>query len=95
MTTSQPAGLRIAAADWPQPVTISVNGAPMPAYPGESLGAALLAGGYRTLCRRLRNGAPAGLFCLMGVCQECRVQVDGQWVLSCQVRVKAGLTVTF
>ncbi len=95
MSAAQPAGIRIPRATWPEPVIITVNGKPMNAYPGEALGAALLAGGYRTLQRRVRDGSPAAMFCLMGVCQECQVWVDGVPVLSCQVRVKAGIAVSF
>ena len=43
---------------------------------GESLGAALLAAGER-VCRRTPSGAPRGLFCGIGVCQDCLVTVDG------------------
>ncbi|HKX09885.1 MAG TPA: (2Fe-2S)-binding protein, partial [Stellaceae bacterium] len=43
---------------------------------GESLAAALTAAGIRTL--RLTHGdEPRGLFCGMGVCQECLVEIDG------------------
>ena len=43
---------------------------------GESLGAALLAAGER-VCRTTPSGAPRGLFCGIGVCQDCLVTVDG------------------
>ena len=43
---------------------------------GESLAAALTAAGVRTL-RLTRGDEPRGLFCGMGVCQECLVEIDG------------------
>src|SRR5580704_13731740 len=43
---------------------------------GESLAAALTAAGIRAL-RATRHDEPRGLFCGMGVCQECLVEVDG------------------
>lgn len=43
---------------------------------GESLAAALTAAGIRAL-RVTRGGEPRGLFCGMGVCQECLVEIDG------------------
>ena len=52
------------------------EGRPIAALPGEPLGAALLAAGER-VCRRTPSGAPRGLFCGIGVCQDCLVTVDG------------------
>ena len=34
--------------------------------------------------RRSVSGEPRAPLCGMGVCQECRVQVDGRRVLACQ-----------
>ena len=47
------------------------------AEPGMSLAAALTAAGIRVF-REGPNGAPRGLFCGMGVCQDCLLEVDGQ-----------------
>jgi len=44
---------------------------------GETLAAALTAAGEREL-RETRAGERRGLFCGMGVCQECLVEVDGR-----------------
>jgi NADPH-dependent 2,4-dienoyl-CoA reductase/sulfur reductase-like enzyme len=44
---------------------------------GETLAAALTAAGERTM-RETRGGERRGLFCGMGICQECLVTVDGQ-----------------
>src|SRR5579859_4984663 len=43
---------------------------------GETLAAALTAAGIREF-RITRQGEARGLFCGMGVCQECLVEVDG------------------
>lgn len=77
----------------PPTVVIEVDGEPLRAHPGESLAAALWAAGIRTL-RHSPRGGPRGAFCLMGVCQECLVSVDGRRVLACQQPVSAGLSVT-
>ncbi|MDJ0950429.1 MAG: FAD-dependent oxidoreductase [Alphaproteobacteria bacterium] len=45
--------------------------------PGETLAAALTAAGLREL-RETARGAPRGLFCGMGVCQDCLVEIDGR-----------------
>jgi D-hydroxyproline dehydrogenase subunit alpha len=44
---------------------------------GESLAAALIAAGEREF-RILSDGARRGLFCGMGVCQECLVEIEGR-----------------
>jgi len=46
-------------------------------YQGETLAAALTANGVLGL-RQTKEGAPRGIFCGMGVCYECVVQVDGR-----------------
>ena len=56
-------------------ITISVNGLAVPAYTGESVHAALQAGGFQIL--RRAGQEPRGLFCGMGVCYECLVTVNG------------------
>ena len=55
---------------------------------GVSVAAALTAAGERTI-REAGPGDARGLFCGMGVCQECRVQVDGRsGVRACMTTVK-------
>jgi predicted molibdopterin-dependent oxidoreductase YjgC len=55
---------------------IHVDGRPLPAYEGQTVAAALLAGGWRVL-RHTPSGTPRGLFCGMGVCFDCLVTIDG------------------
>lgn len=76
-----------------RPVTIRVDGEPLEAYAGESVAAALLAGGVICLRRSPTAGTPRGAFCLMGVCQECVVVIDGQRQRSCMQIVREGLEV--
>ncbi|HET7097850.1 MAG TPA: 2Fe-2S iron-sulfur cluster-binding protein [Casimicrobiaceae bacterium] len=52
------------------------DGTPVEARQGETIAAALTRAGISALGRR-RDGAPRGIFCGMGVCQECVVHVDG------------------
>lgn len=73
--------------------SISVDGRPLRAFTGETLAAALFASGIRQLRRSPRSGAPRGMFCMMGVCQECLVRVDGRRALACQTGVRDGMTV--
>ncbi|WP_353200042.1 FAD-dependent oxidoreductase [Sandarakinorhabdus sp.] len=57
-------------------VQISFEGEPILARAGESVAAALTAHGIRGL-RTTRSDADRGLFCGMGVCQDCLVDIDG------------------
>ena len=74
----QATGLRVAdpALRPGRPIAFSFNGAPVAAFEGETIAAALAAAGIVDLGRR-RDGTPRGVWCGMGVCQECLVNVDG------------------
>ena len=77
-------------------ITLTVAGTPLVAREGDSVAAALLAGGY--LRHRLTpvSGAPRAPFCLMGTCYDCLVVVDGERDRqACQVRVREGMAVEF
>jgi thioredoxin reductase len=74
-------------------VLISFDGRPVEARVGESLAAALTAAGIRTL-RTTRSDAERGIFCGMGVCQDCLVEVDGRPnQRACMTKVERGMTV--
>jgi len=72
-------GFRIKNRQRGTQVTIRVNGKPVAAHTGESLFAALLTAGIRTLRHSSKGQTKTarGGFCGMGVCQECRLTVDG------------------
>ena len=81
------------AAGRPPPVEIIVDGRRLPAFAGESLAVALTCAGVLRLRSSVRLGEPRGVFCLMGVCQECVVRVDGRVVNSCMEPVRSGMVV--
>ena len=58
-------------------LTFSFDGQAIVAFRGESVAAALLAAGRRTLRTTPLSGAPRGVFCGMGVCFDCLVVIDG------------------
>ncbi len=62
------------------------------AHAGETIAAALLRAGI-THIRNAPGGTPRGMFCAMGVCQECVVMVDGKRVEACRAPAKEGLIV--
>lgn len=59
------------------PLTFSFEGEALTARSGQSLAAALTDAGQRVF-RHTGKGSPRGVFCGMGVCQDCLVTVDGQ-----------------
>ncbi len=58
-------------------IEIEFEGKPLPAFWGESIAATLTANGILDL-RKTRDGSPRGLFCGMGICHDCLVEIDGQ-----------------
>jgi predicted molibdopterin-dependent oxidoreductase YjgC len=77
-------------------LTLRVNGKPVTAYAGETLFAVLLAEGIRALrppSEDVTKTARGG-FCGMGVCQECRVMVDGlPDQRACMTEVRDGMEI--
>ncbi len=80
-----------AAVDRGAAVRFTFDGVSVTAYAGESVAAALFAAGIRDLRKSPRAGTPRGMFCLMGVCQECVVWIDGRHRPACQAAVREGL----
>ena len=68
--------LRAAPLEGDEIVTFTFEGRTLRGRRGESLAAALTAVGERGL-RVAKDGRQRGIFCGMGVCQECLVEIDG------------------
>jgi NADH dehydrogenase/NADH:ubiquinone oxidoreductase subunit G len=76
-------------------ITLHVDGVPVVAHAGETIGAAMLAAGIRTTRHTRHAGAPRGMFCGIGACYDCLVQVDGGGpVRACLTPVHDGAEVT-
>jgi sarcosine oxidase subunit alpha len=76
-------------------VTIHVDGTPVQARPGDSVAAALLASGLDIRRAHAASGAPRAPFCMMGVCFECLVAIDGiADRQGCLVTVEPGMVVS-
>ncbi len=73
--------------------TFLVDGVQVEACAGETIGAALLLAGRRAIRRTQRSGEARGLYCVMGVCWECAVRVNGQTVRACVVPASPGLVI--
>ena len=78
-----------------RPIQISADGEPVQAYEGETVAAALLAGGRPAIRHTGPEGQPRGVFCGMGICYDCLVTVAGQdHVRACMTLVEPGMQVT-
>jgi predicted molibdopterin-dependent oxidoreductase YjgC len=56
---------------------LDFDGVAVPFRPGQTVGAALMAYGVTSWRTTRLGGAPRGLFCGIGVCFDCLVDVDG------------------
>lgn len=87
-------GMRLGDVRRGAPVRFTWKGTTVHAYEGETIAAALLAAGCRTL-RTTVGGEPRGLFCGMGVCFDCLVTVDNRTqVRACLTPVRSEMVVT-
>ena len=72
-------------------IEIFVNGQPVRAFEGETIGAALAAAGMREFRKTEQLQDPRGLYCCMGTCHGCLVTVNGRpSVRACVTPVQAG-----
>ncbi len=73
--------------------SFTFDGAPVPFRTGDSLAAALTHAGHRRF-RDTAKANPRGVFCGMGICQDCLVAVDGVPNLrACMTKAADGLRV--
>ncbi|VXC93515.1 Hydrogen cyanide synthase subunit HcnA [Burkholderia sp. 8Y] len=79
-----------------QSLTVQVDGRAVSVASGSSVLAAvaLAAGGANVVTRRSVSGDARGPLCGMGICQECRVRIDGApHRLACQTLCVQGMSV--
>lgn len=75
-------------------IAIEVEGREVNVREGDPLAVALLQAGVERFRDTPVTGAARAPLCLMGVCFDCLVEVDGtQNVQSCMVEVRDGMTV--
>lgn len=76
------------------PVTISVDGKTVTARTSDTVAAALLAAGIGHCRTTPVTGAPRAPYCLMGVCFDCLVTIDGVGSRQgCLVPVRQGMAI--
>lgn len=59
-------------------LTLTFEGRAITFRPGDSLAAALLAAGIGALRQSPVDASPRAPYCMMGVCFECLVEIDGR-----------------
>jgi NADPH-dependent 2,4-dienoyl-CoA reductase/sulfur reductase-like enzyme len=72
--------------------TLVVGGRAIECRLGDTVAAALVDAGELT-CRVTRTGEPRGIFCGMGVCHDCVMNVDGVPLRTCMTAVRDGMQV--
>jgi D-hydroxyproline dehydrogenase subunit gamma len=75
----------------PESICIRVDGEEFLVPAGSTLAAALASHGRA--CRRSVRGELRGPLCGMGICCECRVEINGILTLSCQILCEPGMEV--
>jgi len=76
----------------PNQVTLTVNGSTVSVPSGATVAAAVSIAGQA--CRISVTGEPRGPLCGMGICFECRVEINGKpHCRSCQILCESGMKV--
>jgi D-hydroxyproline dehydrogenase subunit gamma len=76
----------------PEPIRVTVNGSPLGVAPGTSVAAAMMIAGAS--CRTSVSGELRGPLCGMGICFECRAEIDGvAHSRSCQILCVSGMNI--
>jgi sarcosine oxidase subunit alpha len=79
----------------PGGVQIEIDGVSIMAQPGDTVTAALLASGLDYCRDTVVSGAKRGPYCMMGVCFDCLVTIDGVGNRQgCLVPVADGMKIT-
>ena len=86
--------MRRIARDDATPVRIEFEGQALLAQLGDTVAAALLAGNHWRFRTTPVSGAARGPFCMMGVCFDCLVEIDGVANRqACMTEVRDGMRV--
>ncbi len=73
---------------------LTFDGVAIAATEGESVAAALLASGIAAVRDTPARGAPRAPYCLMGICFDCLVEIDGvPNRQACMTVVRDGMTI--
>ena len=82
------------AGPGPEPIELLFEGTTVLAAPGDSVAAAILAAGHASTRTTPVSGERRGPFCMMGICFECLLEIDGiPNRQGCMVTAENGMTV--
>jgi predicted molibdopterin-dependent oxidoreductase YjgC len=77
-----------------KPISFSFEGHEIEALEGDAVASALLAAGVSNLSDAPVSGAARAPYCMMGVCFECSVEIDGiSHQQACLIPVRQGMDV--
>lgn len=76
-----------------QPVSVLLDGQPVSLPGGMSVAAALLATGEIVARVSPSSGKPCSPHCLMGICYECLMEIDGYQSQACMTEVQEGMVI--
>ena len=74
-------------------ISFEFDGVTVCGHVGETVAAALLRAGITHLRNAPNSGTPRGMFCIMGACQECVIEIDGHKAEACRTVVSEGLVI--
>jgi hypothetical protein len=75
-------------------VTLLADGRRIRAFEGEMIATALVAAGYKAFRYTSKGREPRGIFCAIGRCTDCVMEVNGRPnVRTCVTLVEEGMTV--
>ena len=75
-------------------VEIEFEGVTLSAHQGDTVAAALISASQKSFRETPISGAPRGPFCMMGICFDCLVEIDGLAnIQACMIEVRAGMRI--
>ncbi len=77
----------------PRRVEVTFDGKQYALPEGGNLAAGLLAAGVTRLRNSRVSGVPRSAYCMMGVCFDCLVEIDGTTRQACLEEVRAGMVI--
>ena len=78
----------------PRPLTITLDGEPFAGTEGQTIAGMLLAARRRSWRTTSVDAAPRGVFCGIGVCFDCIVEIDGEsGQRACMIPLEDGMEV--
>ena len=86
---------RLPSADAGARLRLTIDGVAVELRAGETVAAALFLAGSKAGRTTPVSGTPRGPYCMMGVCFDCLVQIDGEGNRqACMIEAREGMVVT-